>query len=458
MPWYRDAIEILIAFVLVLLNGFFVAAEFALVKVRGGQVQDLVRQRKPFAKTARWLVERLEGSLSACQLGITMASLALGWVGEPAFAHLLGPLFQRIGIRSATAIHTFSFVVAFTLITGLHLVIGEQAPKIFAIRRADKMLLWCAVPLKWFYLATFPLMVSLNYTTTVLLRAVGLDSATEGDVPHTEQEIRTLLREAHVHGNLTVSEHSLINAVFEFDDMICRRVMVPRNDVEFFDVNQPVSECLALARRTKHTRYPVCDGSLDDLVGVVHVKDLVGLDLTESFRLTSIMRPPRKVPENMPISKLVRHFQATHQLIAFVVDEYGTVIGIVTLENVLEQIIGAVADEFDVEDPNIIPDGANQWIVYGSTTVEEIFQEFRIASDDADVDTFSGLLMHHAERLLHPGDKVNLDDYLVEVLEVRDDRAFRVRVTKLGLDGAPSIVNSVPTANAAVDEDIAGRK
>ena len=165
MSWLNDLVLILIACGLVVLNGFFVAAEFALVKVRAGQVTELVRQNRPFARTAMWLLERLEGALSACQLGITMASLALGWVGEPAFARLLQPAFHAMGIRSSVAVHTLAFLVAFTAITSLHLVIGEQAPKIFAIRRADQMLLWCAVPLKWFYLTTYPLMAALNATT-----------------------------------------------------------------------------------------------------------------------------------------------------------------------------------------------------------------------------------------------------------------------------------------------------
>ncbi|MFQ5731564.1 MAG: hemolysin family protein [Planctomycetaceae bacterium] len=425
-----DVVSILLAVVLVAVNGYFVAVEFALVKVRVGRVNEMVRIGRPFAKTAHWLVERLEGALSACQLGITMASLALGWVGEPAFAGLLEPVFRAMGVQSEAMLHTAAFLIAFTGITSLHLVIGEQAPKIFAIRRPEQMLLWCAVPLKWFYLATYPLMIALNRSTSILLRGVGLDTDSEHETPHTEEEIRALLREAHISGNVTRAEHRLINAVFEFDDMICRRIMVPRGDVDFFDVNHSVEECLALSRRTKHTRYPVCDGSLDDVLGVVHMKDLVGRDLDETFDWKSIMRPPRKVPENMPTSQLLRHFQATHQLLAFVIDEYGTVIGIVTLENVLEQIVGEVADEFDVEEPDIQPEGAGRWIVLGSTPVDEVERLVGIQSQGVDADTFSGLLMHHTMQLPKTGDRIALDGFTAEVLEVRDDRAFRVRVRR----------------------------
>ena len=207
--------------------------------------------------------------------------------------------------------------------------------------------------------------------------------------------------------------------------------MLPRSDVEFFDINQPVHECIALARRTQHTRYPVCDGSLDEILGVVHVKDLVGIKLDESFEWASIMRPPRKVPENMPISKLLRHFQTSHQHLVFVVDEYGTVIGVVTLENVLEQIIGNVEDEFDTEQTDIVPEGPDEWMVLGSTPVEDIERRLGISARDAEADTFSGLLMHRPEHMLAPGDLVPLDGFLAEVIEVRDDRAYRIRVTRV---------------------------
>ncbi len=434
--WMQDVVEILIAIALVLLNGFFVAAEFALVKVRGGQVDELVRAGRPFAHTAKWLVDRMEGALSACQLGITMASLALGWVGEPAFAHLLRPLLQSMGINSETVLHTTAFIIAFTVITSLHLVIGEQAPKIFAIRRADQVLLWCALPMKAFYLLTYPMMVALNVTTAFLLKQVGMEGASEHDAPHTEDEIRALLRQSHVSGHLSRSEHRLLHAVFEFDDMVCRRIMVPRVEVEFFNITDSPKECIDLARRTKHTRYPICNNSLDEVLGVIHVKDLIGLEVGDTFDWQTIMRPPRKVPENMPISKLLRHFQVTHQLLAFVVDEYGTVIGIVTLENVLEQIIGDVDDEFDNSAPNFVSQGADQWLVLGTTPIEEVSRKLNIQVEDADVDTFSGFLVHHAQRLLAAGDRIEFGEYAVDVLEVRDDRAVRLRVTRLAAENA----------------------
>lgn len=433
--WVNDLLYVGIALFLVVLNGFFVAAEFALVKVRGSQVEQLVRQGAPFSGTARWLADRLEDSLSACQLGITMASLALGWVGEPAFSRLIEPLLHRVGIESETVVRTLGFAVSFTFITGLHLVIGEQAPKIFAIRRPEKMVLWCALPMKFFYVISYPLLISLNAATAIILRRLGVEG-TGHDAPHSEDEIRALLREARIHGDVTRSEQRLIDAVFEFDDMVCRRVMVPRSDVEFFEVGQSLSKCLDQASRSRHTRFPLCDGSLDKVVGVVHIKNLIGQTENANFSLKSIARPPKSVPENMPISKLLRHFQRSRQHMAFVVDEYSTTIGIVTLENVLEQIVGSVQDEFDLETPDIVPDGPGQYIVQGSTpmdVVEKVLNLYR--TNDDDVDTFSGLLMSRHGEILAAGDRIELDGATAEVQEVKGARAESVRVT---LDDSPA--------------------
>ena len=420
---------ILVALLLVLVNGFFVAAEFSLVKVRLGRIEQLVVNRKLFSRTARWLAQRLEQSLSACQLGITMASLALGTIGEPAFAKLVEPLLYAVQIQSSAIVHAVAFAISFTFVTALHLVIGEQAPKIFAIRKPETILLACAVPLQIFFVATYPLMQSLNVSTTWFLKMLGSNEASKSTIPYTEEEIRALLREAHVHGNLTGSEHSLINAVFEFADLVCRRIMVSRTDVDFVDINEKTDITLDMIHRTKHTRYPICDGSLDDVLGVLHVKDISGETINDGFDWKSLMRPPKKVPENMPISKLLRHFQGTHQHMAFVVDEYGMMIGIVTLENVLEEIIGKVADEFDIEEPEIVPDGQGSFVILGSTAVQDVENRLGIHFEYADVDTMSGLLLNKAERLLVAGDVIEFPNAIAKVLSVSDDRATKVRLT-----------------------------
>jgi CBS domain containing-hemolysin-like protein len=418
-----------IAVLLIILNGFFVAAEFALVKVRLSRVEQLIRERQPFAKTAKWLAQRLDKSLSACQLGITMASLALGWVGEPAFAQLVKPVLGLLNIDDEGLTSVLGFLIAFTVITSLHLVAGEQFPKIFAIRRPEQLLLWCAAPLKFFYVILYPFLTVLDLVTSFLLRLVGVQSAGGHDGPSTEEEIRALLREAHIHGNVSRSEHSLINNVFEFDDMIVRRVMLPRADVDFFDLNEPVRNLLELVRQTMHTRYPVCDHSLDKVLGVVHIKDLLLVDPDDqNFDIKSIMRPPKKVPETMPISRVLRHFQATHQLMAFVIDEYGTITGMVTLENVLEKIVGPVEDEFDESDPDVVPAGPGEFIVNGTTPLDEARRRLDLPLlESTEADTVSGLLMDYKQGILTQGDVIELEGAAVEVIEVKHDSATKVR-------------------------------
>ena len=424
-PW----VMLTIAAVLVALNGFFVAAEFALVKVRISQIDKMVKDGKLFAGSAKWLAQRLDHSLSACQLGITMASLALGYVGEPAFAFLIEPLMEMAGITSPTVIHVTAFIFAFSVITSLHLVIGEQAPKIWAIRKPKDMVRWCAPLMILFYYMLFPFMYVLNWATELVLGALGLGGGSGHDSPHSEDEIRALLREAHIHGNLTGSEHYLLNNVFEFDDLICRLAMLPRSEVQIFDINQPFSELIEIAKQTKHTRYPVCDGSLDNLLGVVHVKDLTGVGQQEDFDVKTVMRSPVKVPENMPISAVLKEIQNTHQLLTFVVDEYGTIIGICTLENVLEKIIGPVDDEFDAEEqPAIQSIGPARYAILGTTPITQVEKQLNLNLDDQDVDTLAGVLMARSGKVPEKGDKVEFEGATAEIMVVNNDHADLVHL------------------------------
>jgi CBS domain containing-hemolysin-like protein len=426
--WLIQLLLIVATLGLVLLNGFFVAAEFALVKVRGGRLAEMVRAEKPFAQTAQWMAKRLDRSLSACQLGITMASLGLGWIGEPAIARLLGPLLHGVGVTSPALVHTLAFIIAFTIITAVHLVIGEQAPKIYAIRRPARTVRWCALPLKWFYVLFYPLLTGLNASTALILRRVGIESAAEHDIPHSEEELRALLSQAHAHGELTRAEHRLLDAVFEFDDTVALQIMVPRVDVEFFDINKPFAQAMEKAHRTRHTRYPLCDGSMDKILGFVHTKDLLSVTDGESFDLRSVCRPPKYVPERMPLSKLLNLFRETRQHLAFVVDEYGSAVGIVTLENVLEQIVGPLQDEFDDEIPAVVPEGPNSFLVQGGAHLDDVNAALQTEFRAAGVETMAGLVTVQLGRIAETGDRVELEGATAEVLEVRHARATRIRV------------------------------
>lgn len=416
-----------LAIVLVILNGFFVAAEFALVKIRPSQIDKLVEEKKLFAGSAKWLFDRMDHTLSACQLGITMASLGLGWVGEPAFAKLLEPIFKLLSIGPSLG-HIIAFIVAFSIITALHLVVGEQAPKIFAIREPVKMLMWCAAPMRFFYYLLFPFMYVLNMVTNWILAKLGLTGETGHGAPHNEEEIRAMLSESHTHGFLSRTEHRLMNAVMEFDDMLCRLVMVPRVEVQAMDVNKPFPELMAMAKSTKHTRYPAVDSSLDSVLGVVHMKDLLGVAENSNFDIRTVMRKPTKVPESMPISQVLRHFQSTHQLLSFVVDEYGSIIGIVTLENVLEKIIGPVDDEFDVADePSIKKLSNGEFIILGGTHIAEVEDALGLNLDDEDADTVAGVLMSRLGKIPETGDSFEFPGAVAHVLAVDHDRVEKIR-------------------------------
>ena len=429
--WLSGSLGLIAALLLVAINGFFVAAEFALVKVRPTRLKELADEGRAMAASGLWLARRLDASLSACQLGITVASLGLGWVGEPAVARLIEPLMRMAGLTSPALVHGSAFVIAFSLITSLHLVIGEQAPKIFAIRRPEPLLLLFAGPLRVFYVVSYPFLHALNWASSALLRQFGVEAPTGHEVGYSEPELRLLLEQARGKGELSRTEHQLLNAVFEFDDQICRRVMVPRADVVYLDLSQTYQENLELARRTKHTRYPICEGTLDEVVGVVHLKDLFQLDPSSDaagdFR--ELMRPPQYVPETMPVSRLLRFFQTIKQHLALVVDEYGAVVGIVTLENVLEQIVGRVEDEFDAEPPYIVPAGSDQFLVMGTTPVSILQQRLGLELSSDEADTLSGLLLARAGRILRAGDRIELDSAVAEVVETRGTRAESVRIS-----------------------------
>ena len=445
--WTSDLYKISLAVLLVLINGFFVAVEFSLVKIRESRLDELVKKKRPFAETASWLFRRLDASLSACQLGITMASLGLGWVGEPAVAHLIRPVLAMLGVSSDVWIHGIAFAVAFTTITAAHLVLGEQAPKIFALRRPETVALWCALPLKAFFYLSYPLMAALNASTSFLLRLVGVGEASlHHDIP-TEAEIRVLLQQARTYGNLSRSEHRLLNAVFEFDDLICRKVMQPRVDVLFIDVEQSSREIIELVRTGRHSRYPVCRGFMDNLMGFVHIKDLIGMAASDSFSLASIIRPCQFVPETLPVSRLLRQFQASHQHMAFAVDEYGTVVGIVTLEDIIEQIVGPVEDEFDHIEPEIVPCDQGSCIVLGNAHVDRVNRALNLGLDPGIADTLSGYIMAVCGKILSKGDRIELPGAVAEVLDISGNRAKKIRITLPDPNHSPNSLSGETKVN-----------
>jgi len=427
-----DGINIGLTIIFIILNGFFVAAEFALVKISKSKLKVMIREKRPFATTAMWLFNRQNLALSACQLGITMASLALGWIGEPAIAHLITPLIQDFGVTSDKVIHGIAFAIAFTTITAFHIVIGEQVPKIYAIRKPGSVFLGSALILKGFYMVLYPFMYVLNSITNVFLKWLGITDVDDHDSPLTEEEIQASLGIAYAKGELSKNEHKLLKAVFRFDDEVARQIMKPRIEVEFLDVGKSFAENLEYARFSRHTRFPLCEGSLDKVFGVVHIKDMFGFDKGDKLDLKSIIRPAMQVPENILLSKLLQEFRQARQHLAFVMDEHGTTLGIVTLEDVIEEIVGSVQDEFDVEDADIVEQKEGTYLVNGDVQLDDLNTRFEINLDSEEADTLSGLIVERAGHKLEKGKKIKLgkdDDIEAEIVEVNGIRATKVVLT-----------------------------
>ncbi|WP_421762670.1 hemolysin family protein [Ekhidna sp.] len=425
-----DGIKIGLTVVFIILNGFFVAAEFALVKLTKSKIKKMIKEKQPFATTAMWLFKRQNLALSACQLGITMASLALGWIGEPAIAHLITPLIQDLGIESENVIHAIAFTIAFTTITALHIVIGEQVPKIYAIRKPEPVFLGSALLLKGFYMILYPFMYVLNAITITILKWLGIEESDEHDTPLSEEEIQASLSIAYAKGELTKNEHRLLNAVFRFDDTVAKQIMKPRNEVEFLDINDSFLENLEFAKASRHTRFPLCDDSLDKVVGVIHIKDIVGYSQNDDIELKAVARSSMMVPENILLSKLLQEFRSAHQHLAFVQDEYGTVLGIVTLEDLLEELVGSMQDEFDVEEPDIVEQKDGKIIVNGDVHIEDMNDRFKLNLNAEDADTMSGLIVEKVGHKLELNKRIELDEGVhAEILEIDGIRATKIRIT-----------------------------
>jgi CBS domain containing-hemolysin-like protein len=426
-PYFDPWVGLLIGLLLVALNGFFVAAEFALAKVRPTQIEPHVKRGERKAKVAAHMVRQLDAYLSATQLGITLASIALGWVGEPAFAWLLDPLVSRIPGASPALLHSISLTTAFATVSVLHIVFGELVPKSIAIRHPRRTTLWAALPLYVFYWTAFPAIWLLNRTANGILRLVGLAPAGEHELGHSEEELRLLVASRHG-AQLAEDKRDLLANVFELFDRVARQVMVPRADVVFLSTERSIEQNLELARRSGHTRLPLCEGDLDRIIGIVHIKDLFRGE-RDPEELRSLARPTRFVPESTPLDKLLTRMRADRLHMAAVLDEYGGVAGIVTLENVIEEIVGPIQDEFDAERPELVALGGGVYTVSGSMLVVDLERELGIEFSERDDDTVGGLVFSKIGRRPRVGDRVEIGGLALEVLEIQGNRIRALRLT-----------------------------
>jgi CBS domain containing-hemolysin-like protein len=420
---------------LVLLNGFFVATEFALVRIRETQLDILVAKGWRRAKMAQHIVRHLNSYLSATQLGITMASLGLGWLGQPVFTTLLEPLLVPLGIVSDAWLHSISFAVGFSALTFLHITVGELAPKWMTIQKPLPVALRAAYPLRWFYLAFYPFNRLLNYGARWLLERIGIEPDGAADRAQSEEELRLLV--ASVPQSGTAGGRNLILNALDLRHRVAREVMRPRHEITAFDTDASLAECLALAEKTRYSRFPICEGGdLDKTRGVVHIKDLYSavrdpaLTGRTAADLLPGARPLIYVPETARLEKLLQLFLERKLHFAIVVDEYGGTIGIVTLENVLEALVGQIQDEFDQEKSELTLISENVWEAAGTLPLHELEKIIGETHLEDTVATASGWMTQKLGGFPKAGDALTIGGCEVRVEEMDGPRVARLKIIK----------------------------
>ena len=435
-------LEIMAVGVLVVLNGFFVAAEFALVKVRDTQLEPLVAKGQRRARMARRVVNNLDGYLSACQLGITLASLALGWVGHPIFEALFTPIYDWKVNNGEMLLATGSpwrdyiaIGVGFSVITVLHIVVGEQAPKWLAIQRPLPTSLWVAYPLRWFHWIMYPFIWILNNCALWLLRSVGLDFSDEHGPKHSEEELRMMIGAAGDGSAKDQFSRDLVLNAFDLKNRIARDVMRPRREIEGFNTTCTIEECLELAGDTQHSRFPLCEGgNLDETFGVVHIKDLYAQRRTAKTAedLKEFSRDLVYVPETARLEGLLQIFLKKKLHFGLVVNEYGDTVGMVTLENILEELVGQIQDEFDDhEKPYFEKIDDVTWSIEGTMPLHELEELTGEKCDDMGVTTVSGLITKRLGTFAKVGDVLELGRYELRVEQTYRRQVEQARLTKL---------------------------
>ncbi|EJL31646.1 hemolysin family protein [Brevibacillus sp. BC25] len=430
MAIWGSLFNLILVMILVLLNGFFVATEFAIVKVRESRIAQLAAEGNKRAVDVERVLHNLDAYLSACQLGITLASLGLGWLGEPAVAHLLHPVFRYFHLND-TVVTSISFIIAFSVITFLHIVLGELAPKTLAIQYSEKVVLAVAKPIQLFYKIMYPFIQMLNWAASRFLALFHISLEPHQEA-HTEEEIRILVNESHKSGLIDQTELMLVDNIFDFSETMAREIMVPRTDMVVLNMRDPFDENVKHVQNGRFTRYPVVDGDKDHVVGSLHIKDmLTGLLEGESHDLQTFMRPILTVPETISISRLLTMLQKQRGQMAIIIDEYGGTAGLVTLEDIMEEIVGDIQDEFDDERPEVERNDG-MLSLDGRMLLEEVGDYLDIELESSDVDTLAGWIYMQIDHPPRVGDRVKEGKYEFVVGEVDHYRITRVYVKKIG--------------------------
>lgn len=419
--------------ILIALTAFFVVSEFAIVKVRSSRIDQLIEEGNRKAVAAKKVISNLDEYLSACQLGITITALGIGWLGEPTIAAGLETIFHRFDIPESL-VSVLSIGIAFAIITFLHVVVGELAPKTLAIQKAELVALNTARPLILFYRIMYPFIWALNGSARLATGLVGLKPVSGHELAHSEEELRIILSESFKSGEINQSEFKYVNKIFEFDNRIAKEIMVPRTEIVSLSKDHTLEEFLQIVKEEKFTRYPIIDGDKDHIVGLVNIKevmtDLINEQGQSRKSLDSYTRPIIRVIDSIPIHDLLVKMQKEQIHMAILMDEYGGTSGLVTVEDILEEIVGDIRDEFDLDEvPMIqkIKDG--HFIIDAKVLVSEINDLFELDINDEDVDTIGGWMLTENYEVKQ-GDVIDFSPYLFKVLEMEDHHIKYIEVIK----------------------------
>ena len=420
--------------VLIALTAFFVASEFAIVKVRTTRIDQLVAEGNRRAITAKKVVSNLDEYLSACQLGITITALGLGWLGEPTIERILHPAFDYFELPASVA-SLLSFIIAFSLVTYIHVVVGELTPKTFAIQRSEQITLAVAKPLVIFDKLMYPVIHGMNGSARFLATKVfGLDAVSESEVAHSEEELRMILSDSFKGGEINQAEYKYVNKIFEFDDRIAKEIMVPRTEITSIDKDLTLSEVFEVVGVEQYTRYPVTDGDKDHIIGLVNMKNLLTAFIRDpangSTPVSDYMQPIIRVIENMPIADLLLKIQRERIHMAILMDEYGGTSGLVTIEDIIEEIVGDIRDEFDTDElPEVQKVAENHYIIDAKMLIENVNDLLGINIDEEDIDTIGGWFMTKSYDVAN-GEKLEEQGYDFLVKEIDGHHIQYLEITK----------------------------
>jgi CBS domain containing-hemolysin-like protein len=412
-------IDILITVFLVLLNGFFVAAEFAIVKVRSSQIDLKAKEGHRMASLSKSIIANLDSYLSATQLGITIASLGLGWIGEDVVTQIILRVIDMVGLElSVEAAHNLALPTAFALITILHIVFGELAPKSFAIQRPETTTLWLAGPLNVFYWMFRPFIWVLNGFSNFILRLIGITPLKEAEV-HSPEELRLMVEQGKKSGMIEARKYEIIRNAFDFAERSARQAMVPRTHVFGINKTNPVTQSIDKILENGYSRVPVFEGTIDHIVGIIFTKDLLQkLRSGKDFTIDEIMRPAHYIASNKRLIDIMRDFQKQHIQFAIVVDEFGGTEGVITMEDILEELVGEIQDEYDSETPLVERIDDKKFRVQGSVTLVALNERLSRPLPENDIYvTLAGMLIDIVGRIPNVGESINYDDYTFTVLK-----------------------------------------